>query len=93
VASPSYGRLQPRPVIHVAGEKDPLVKFAWQKLMIEELRRINQCGDGRPAGPWCTVYDSKVGAPVMTYIHPGGHEFPSEATKVVVDFFKNHPKS
>jgi polyhydroxybutyrate depolymerase len=35
------GRLKPKPVLHVAGEKDELVKYEWQKLMIESLRRTN----------------------------------------------------
>jgi len=84
----------PKPVLHVAGEKDPLVKFAWQKLMIEALRKHNQCGEGKP---WqkengCTIYESKVGAPVVTFIHPGTHKFPDNAPAIIVKFFKEHAK-
>ncbi len=31
-------RLKPKPVFHVAGENDPLVKYQWQKMMIETLK-------------------------------------------------------
>jgi polyhydroxybutyrate depolymerase len=92
VAGRDYGRLRPAPVIHIAGEHDELVKFAWQQLMIGMLRRTNQCGEGRSLGKGCTLYESKIGAPVMTYIHPGTHRYPPEATQLIVDFFKAHPR-
>lgn len=84
----------PKPVFHVAGENDPLVKFAWQKLMIDTLRKLNQCSEGKS---WqnekgCTIYESKVGAPVVAFIHPGTHKFPEEAPKLIVKFFKQHAK-
>ena len=92
VAGRDYGRLRPAPVIHIAGEHDELVKFAWQQLMIGMLRRTNQCGEGRSLGKGCTLYESKIGAPVMTYIHPGTHRYPPEAPQLIVDFFKAHPR-
>ncbi|MBI2515433.1 MAG: esterase [Opitutae bacterium] len=93
VAGRGYPPLAPAPVIHVAGEKDPLVKFAWQKAQVESLRRINQCaGPGQPAGESCALYPSKIGAPVMTLVHSGGHRYPPEATAVIVKFFKAHPR-
>lgn len=82
----------PKPVLHVAGESDPLVKFAWQKAMIDAVRKLNQCGEGKP---WekekqCTLYESKVGARVVTFIHPGTHKYPKEAPAIIVKFFKEH---
>lgn len=85
--------LRPLPVIHIACQGDELVKFAWQQTNIAFLRRNNQCGEGHPAGKGCTVYESKIGAPVMTFIAPGGHHVPAEAPALIVDFFKAHPKS
>ncbi len=87
VTRPTY---LPKPVLHVAGENDPLVKFAWQKLMIDALRKLNQCGEGKP---WeqdkrCTIYESNVNAPVVTFIHPGTHQFPAAAPAIIVKFFK-----
>jgi polyhydroxybutyrate depolymerase len=86
--------LKPKPALHVAGENDPLVKFEWQKATIEAVKKINQCGEGQP---WdkdknCTIYPSKIGAPLITAIHPGTHTFPKEAPPVIVKFFKEQVK-
>ena len=88
----SLAALKPKPVLHVAGETDPLVKYSWQVRMIEGLRKVNQCDKGIA---WeqdanCTLYPSAVGAPVVTAIHPGGHEYPKAAPAVIVKFFKQH---
>lgn len=85
----------PKPVLHVAGTNDPLVKFEWQKLMISALRKLNQCDEGKP---WDmeknhgTLYESKVNAPVVTYVTAGTHKFPDEAPALIVKFFKEHAK-
>jgi polyhydroxybutyrate depolymerase len=85
--------LAPKPVLHLAGEKDPLVKYEWQQAAIETLRKLNGC---EPAGSewakWCTLYASKTGTPVVTLIHPGAHNFPPEAPALFVKFFKEHAK-
>ena len=65
--------MKPKPVLHMAGENDPLVTFAWQQRTIDEVRKINGCGEGKPWGEHCTMYPSKGGTPVVTYIHSGGH--------------------
>ena len=85
-------QLQPKPVLHVAGESDPLVKFEWQQQTIAALRKINQCGEGQPGEKWITAYPSKIGAPVITLIHPGGHQFVPEEPAAIVKFFKEHAK-
>lgn len=84
--------LKPKPVLHVAGESDPLVKYDWQKQMMESLRNLNECEDGQPweKEKWCTLYPSKLGAPVVTCIHPGNHTFLKEAPRLIVKFFKEH---
>ena len=82
--------LKPKPVLHLAGENDSLAKFDWQKLTMEGLRKLNRCGEGRPWENCCTLYPSDIGAPVVTYIHPGRHEFPTNAAAVIVKFFKEH---
>lgn len=83
--------LKPKPVLHIAGEKDQLVRFVWQKRMMDGVRRLNQCGEGRPwkghAG--CTLYESALDMPVITFIHPGAHGFPSEAPELIVQFFQD----
>ncbi|HET7626392.1 MAG TPA: prolyl oligopeptidase family serine peptidase [Verrucomicrobiae bacterium] len=92
VDSRDFSLLKPKPVFHVAGENDPLVKFSWQQRMINALRSLNQCGAGATfsGDKRCTIYSSKIGAPVVTFIHPGGHEFPEDARKLIVKFFKQH---
>jgi len=87
----------PMPVIHVAGQKDPLVKFAWQQATFAVVRQINDCAEeGRP---WAkegvldaTLYASGKGAPLVTAIHAGGHEYPQGATELIVRFFRENPK-
>ncbi len=84
--------LKPKPMIHIAGENDPLAKFEWQRLTLDIVRKHNQCGEGSPwegeAG--CTLYPSKIGAPVVTFIHSGTHNYPGEAPALIVKFFKQH---
>ena len=87
----NYTKLKPKPALHIAGKNDPLVKFAWQELMMNAVRKINQCNDGQP---WedrvnCTIYPSPIGALFITCIHPGTHQFPSEAPQLIVKFFKS----
>jgi polyhydroxybutyrate depolymerase len=88
-ATSQNARLTPKPVLHVAGQKDALVKFAWQQRMIDEVRSINRCGgEGQPWGTNATLYASAARAPVVALIHPGGHELPPEAAPAVARFFR-----
>ncbi len=84
-------KLSSKPVLHIAGTNDPLVKFAWQLPTIAGVRQLNQCGKGIP---WpldksCTLYPSEVKADVVTYIHSGTHKYPEEAPEIIVKFFKS----
>jgi polyhydroxybutyrate depolymerase len=97
--------LIPRPILFIAGQADP-DHFPWQQRSIEIVRQINHCGDGQPwdGDTHRTLYPSadgradgvpdggSNGAPVITYIHPGGHALPPDATAVIVKFFKQFPK-
>ncbi len=83
---------KPKPVLHLAGETDPLVKFAWQQATMDGLRKLDGCGEGHSWEKYCTLYPSKSGTPVVTYIHPGGHEYPKGASATIVRFFKENPK-
>jgi len=85
-------QLKPKPMFHVAGENDPLVKYAWQKMMIDFVKELNQCGAGKPWEGKATLFESKIGTPVVTYITDQGHKFPSEAPPLIVKFFKEHVK-
>jgi len=88
-ATSQLAKLTPKPVLHVAGAEDTLVKFVWQLRTIEAVRRINGCGSmGRSWGTNATYYASNINAPVVALIHPGGHELPPEAAPSIVRFFK-----
>ena len=85
------------PVIHVAGENDPLVKFTWQQATFAAVKRFNGCADEGTA--WAkegvldaTIYASSKGAPLVTAIHSGGHEYAKGSTELIVRFFKENPK-
>ncbi len=87
----------PMPVIHVAGEKDPLVKFAWQQATFAAVKRFNGCTE--EGQPWAkegvleaTLYTSSKGAPLVTAIHAGSHEYAKGSTELIVRFFKENPK-
>ena len=89
--------LPPMPVIHVAGEKDPIVKFAWQQATFAAVKRFNGCSE--EGKPWAkegvleaTIYASSKGAPLVTAIHGGGHEYAKGSTELIVRFFKENPK-
>lgn len=89
--------LKPKPCLHVMGEKDPLVKPEWQKATAETVRKVNGCdADGKvweKAGKLAgTVYESKGGTPFVSLVGPGGHEFPPDAPKLIVQFFQQHAK-
>lgn len=85
----------PLPALHVAGEKDALVKYEWQQIAIDAVRKVNGCDakgkDWAKAGSLAgTEYRSRSGAPLVTLIGPGGHAFPTEAPELIVRFFKEH---
>lgn len=81
----------PKPVLHIAGRNDALVKFSWQERMIDVVRKHNACRDeGQKWATDCTLYGSEKNAPVVTMIHDGTHKYPSAAPPLIVRFFKAH---
>lgn len=80
--------------MHLAGEKDPLVKYEWQKATMAAVRKLNGCdADGKPWDKLATEYPSKTGTPFVAFIHPGGHEFHRDAPALIAKFFQQHPAS
>ena len=85
-------RLTPKPVLHLAGCNDPLVKFTWQQATMAEVRRVNGCElKGEDWDKECLLYPSKTGTPLVAYIHPGGHEFTADGPRLIVKFFQQYP--
>jgi len=75
------------------GENDPLVKRFWQKLMCQEIMKINGCTkQGIFYAQNAIIYPSSTHNPFVWYSHSGNHTFPSEADEVIIKFFKNNPK-
>ena len=93
VAVRFYNLLKPKPAMHIMGEKDPLVKPEWQKMMYTKVMQLDKCSStGEPYATNATFYPSASGTPVVLYIHPGGHVYPAEANGVVIQFFKSQVK-
>jgi polyhydroxybutyrate depolymerase len=86
-------RLEPRPVLHVAGRADALVSFAAQERTIARVREFNRAGPGEPWAPGCTYHPSPVGAPVVAFVHAGGHAFPAAAPPLIARFLREHPRT
>jgi polyhydroxybutyrate depolymerase len=88
----SISKLKAKPVLHIAGRTDPLVKFEWQERMMEVARKLDGCdATGSGWGKNATLYPSKGGTPMVAYVHEGGHEFPAAAPEWIVRFFQEHP--
>ncbi|MGE3128153.1 MAG: PHB depolymerase family esterase [Fimbriimonadaceae bacterium] len=90
--SPSFlEELAPKPVFHVAGEKDPVVAFLGQRLSVQRQMRTNGC-DSTPSSVdgYVKTYKGKDGADVAAYFHPGGHEFPRDVPGLLAEFFRAH---
>lgn len=86
-------KLKPMPIFHAAGKNDPLVKFEWQSESINFIKALNQCGASEKGNDKnMNIYESKIGCPLVTYIHNGGHEVPEGAMPLIVDFFKENSK-
>jgi polyhydroxybutyrate depolymerase len=91
---PSVQPKQPRPLFHVAGERDPQVTIADQKAAISIAIGVNgvrdkttRCGDG------CVIWGAGTTAPVMAWIHAGGHVYPRDTSHRIASFFRDHSRA
>jgi polyhydroxybutyrate depolymerase len=92
--APSVHPTQPRPLLHVAGERDQQIPFADQKAAMATAIRVNGVGGQMKAcGGGCMLYGSGAPAPVMTWIHQGGHEYPPGTSARIVAFFHDHART
>lgn len=82
-----------KPVFHVAGEKDPLVKFEGQRRSLDLVKQRNGCtSKGVKTGEHTVLFKGKDGNDVVAYFHPGGHEYPRDVPPLLLKFFMSHRK-
>ena len=79
-------------MFHVAGENDPLVRYQWQKMMIDQLKELNQCEAGMAWDGKATLFPSKSGNPVDHTHYQPRPQIPAEAPPLIVKFFKEQVK-
>lgn len=83
----------PKPLFQMGGLNDGNIPFSDQRRAMQVAERVNQVAEkGEPCGANCILYASTKGAPVMTVIHDGGHEYPPGTSKLIVKFFESHPR-
>ena len=90
---PSVRPGQPRPVFHVAGERDRVVRFSDQEAAIALALEVNGVEATTRCGAGCTVYGAGTAAPVMTWIHAGAHVYPRGTSERIVSFFRGHSRA
>jgi polyhydroxybutyrate depolymerase len=81
---------QPRPLFHIAGLRDPQIRFADQRQAFEAAIRVNGVeGTSASCGNGCTTYGA-ADRTVMTWIHQGGHVYPNTTSERIATFFQDH---
>ena len=90
---PSVRPTEPRPVFHVAGESDRVVRFSDQEAAIAAAIDVNGVDAATGCGAGCTVYGAGTAAPVMTWIHPGAHVYPRGTSERIASFFREHSRA
>jgi polyhydroxybutyrate depolymerase len=89
---PSVQLKQPKPLFHVAGRRDPQVLFSDQQQAIQAAIRVDGVAETRAScGQECTIYGAGSPAPVMTWIHQGGHIYPRDTSERIAKFFRELP--
>ncbi|MGE0130171.1 MAG: PHB depolymerase family esterase [Blastocatellales bacterium] len=81
----------PRSIFAIAGENDRIVRYDGQVRSIEVYRRVLKTDQSKAKTKGYAKTEPGInGTELVTYLHPGGHEFPQEALPLVVEFFKRH---
>ncbi len=59
--------------------------------MIDFVKKINGCAAaGTEWDKGCTIFASEKDAPLVVFLHEGGHKYPREGPPLIVKFFKEH---
>ena len=84
----------PKPVFHLMGTTDPLVKPFMQKATYNRVLKLNDCQQKEIIlDSNMILFPGKNGNDVQLFIHSGGHNYPKEANASIIDFFKKHRKA
>lgn len=79
------------PVLHLSGQKDPIVPFANQQKCVDALKTRFGLSEVAPVEQGAVSVFKKPGAPELNfYVHPGGHSLPVAAYPLIAEFFKKH---
>jgi polyhydroxybutyrate depolymerase len=77
----------------IMGEKDRIAPFDWQKRSIELARKLLQTDASKAkVDKLVRTQPGADNTELVTYIHPGGHEFPVDAMSHIVKFFQRHQR-
>ena len=90
---PSVRPTRPKPLFHVAGMRDQVVRFSDQEAAIDVAIAVNGVETSSSCGDGCTVYGAGTLAPVRTWIHSGAHNYPRRTSEQIVAFFRNHVRA
>ncbi len=86
---PAVHITEPKPIIQIGGSNDRTVPFDQQLEAMKTARTVNGTDEeGVSCGKRCKQFASSKNAPVMNYIHSGGHEWPDGTTEMIVKFFE-----
>lgn len=81
------------PVFMIAGEKDSVVDFQGQKRQIDALAAAYGVDkESAKTRGYFRFGTGKDGVEVVTYLHPGGHEWPEAVREELVRFFKRQQR-
>jgi polyhydroxybutyrate depolymerase len=83
----------PRSIFAIAGENDRIVRYDGQVRSIEVYRSVLKTDSSKAVTKGYARTEPGInGTELVTYLHPGGHEFPQDALTLVVEFFKRHSR-
>jgi polyhydroxybutyrate depolymerase len=81
----------PRSIFAIAGGNDPIVRYDGQARSIEVYRRVLKTDSSKAVTKGYAKIEPGInGTELVSYLHPGGHEFPPDALPLVIEFFKRH---
>ena len=86
--------LKPKSAFLIAGANDSTVPFANQEKtagFLKNLLKVEATLDRSTGG--FKSYKGASDIQLATYFHPGGHEYPADAGKMVAEFFRHLPSN